>query len=304
VPGPSAAEGPEHSGGRLPNFLIVGAAKCGTTSLAAHLARHPDVFVPSDKELYFFERDHIWTRGADWYASRFAGAGDAAAVGEATPSYMFYPWAVERIEQLLPDVRAVVCLRDPVERAYSHYLYWRDSFAFETRSFARAIDDELAAGGDEISVHRVRSDPPYFGYVARGLYLPQLERLESAFGRERIHVVMLDDMRADPTGTFGAVCRFLGVDDAATVGDLASRENAYRAHSPLFLWHWMSRHRIVQRSSPRMRRLIATRLVPLRNRSVPPMDPAVRSRLGAHFAPHNAGLEEWLGRDLSSWAGG
>ena len=259
--------------------------------------------MPAAKELYFFERDTLWSKGSDWYATRFAGAGGAKAVGEATPSYMFYPWAVERIKQLLPGVRAVVCLRDPVDRAYSHYLYWRDAYPWETRSFARAVDDELAAGGNEISPHRMDSDPPYFGYVARGTYLPQLERLETALGRERLHVVLLDDLRADPTGTFRAACRFLGVDESAEVGNLGSRENVYSAHRPLFAWRFLSRHRVVQRVSPRARR-IAMLLLPLRERPVPPMDIDVRRRLAAHFAPHNAALSAWLGRDLSAWGAG
>jgi sulfotransferase family protein len=288
---------------RLPNFLIAGAARSGTTWLAGHLARHPQVFMAQPKELYFFEREELWAQGADWYASRFAAAGDAVAVGEATPSYMFYPWAVERIEELLPDVRLIVSLRDPVERAYSHYLYWRDSFPFETRSFARAIEDELAAGADEIALHRTDTDPPYFAYVARGLYLPQLERLEAAFGRERLHVVTLDDLRADPQGALRGTCGFLGVDDTLEIEDSASSRNAYRAHRPLLVWHWMNRRRVVERSSARRRNLIAT-LMPLRTRPVPAMDPAVRSRLAAHFAPHNAALGTWLGRDLSAWGSG
>jgi hypothetical protein len=288
---------------RLPNFLIVGAAKSGTTTLASHLSKHPDVYVPPAKELYFFERDDLWEKGPDWYAEQFAYAGDATAVGEATPGYVFYPWCVERIAQLLPGVRAIVCLRDPVDRAYSHYLHWADRMWFEPRSFEEAIDDELAAGGEEVAVHDPRRRPPYFAYVARGKYLPQLQRLAAALGRDNVHVVLLDDLQSDPEATFAATCAFLGVDPSVDVPNLGSRENVYSPHTPRRVWRWLTRHRVLQRLPRPVAKLIARRVVAPRPRPVPPMDPAVRRRLAEHFAPHNAALAGWLGRDLSSWDG-
>src|SRR4051812_42429120 len=106
---------------RAPDFLIVGAAKAGTTSLAAYLAEHPDVFMARRKELHFFGREKEYRRGWEWYCSHFEGAGDARAVGEATPDYMWRERAVERIAQDLPKARIIATLRHPVDRAYSHY---------------------------------------------------------------------------------------------------------------------------------------------------------------------------------------
>jgi hypothetical protein len=287
---------------RLPNFLIVGAAKSGTTSLASHLSKHPQVYVPPAKELYFFERDELWEKGPDWYAEQFADAGDALAVGEATPSYMFYPWSVERIALVLPGVRAIVCLRDPVDRAYSHYLHWSDRMWFEPRSFAQAVEDELAAGADEIAMHDPRRSPPYFAYLARGKYLLQLERLAATLGRDSVHVLLLEDLQADPRGTFSAVCGFLGVDTEVDVPDLGSRENVYSPHTPRRVWRWLTRHRVLHRMPRGMAKFIARRVVAPRPRPVVPMDPAVRQRLAEHFAPFNSALAEWLGRDLAAWS--
>ena len=286
---------------RLPNFLIVGAAKSGTTSLASHLSKHPEVFVPPLKELYFFEREELWAKGPDWYAQQFAGAGDAVAVGEATPSYMFYPWAIERIEGLLPGVRTIVCLRDPVDRAYSHYLHWADRMWFEPRSFSQAVDDELAASAEEVAMHDPRRSPPYFAYLARGKYLGQLERLAATFGRESVHVVLLEDLQQDPRGTFAATCAFLDVNPDVEVPGLGARENVYSPHTPRPVWRWLIKHRVLHRMPRRAARLIARRIVAPRPRPVPPMDPAVRERLAEHFAPHNEALAQWLDRDLSAW---
>jgi len=285
----------------LPSFLIAGAAKCGTTSLAGYLAEHPEVHVPPQKELEFFNRRYLWERGPGWYSEQFAAAGQARAIGEATPNYMFYPWAVERIAQLLPDVRLIVCLRDPVDRAYSHYLHWREGMGFEGRSFERAVEDELAAGAEEVADHRHDSSPPYYAYLARGLYHLQLERLERHFGRERIHVLLLDDLKADPQAAFAAVCRHLGVDESFVPPNLGERENPFMRHRGAWAFRFLVRRRILQRLPPRLRRLTTQRILAPRPRPVPPMDPAVRARLAAHFEEPNARLAAWLGRSLLGW---
>ena len=286
----------------LPNFLIAGAAKCGTTSLARYLAEHPQVYIPPDKEIDFFERDYLWERGPQWYAQVFSGAGDAVAIGEATPNYMFYPWAVERIVQTLGKPRIVVCLRDPVDRAYSHYLHFREGLGFEPRTFERAMQDELARGGDEVAPHRHDSRPPYFGYLARGIYHPQLERLAAAFGRERLHVLLLEDLRSDAADTFRAVCRFLGVHDGFVPPNLAQRENPFMRFRFPGTFRWLIRHRVLQRMPQRPAELVVQRILRPRPQPVPPMDPAVRERLAAHFAEADTRLEEWLGRELTGWS--
>lgn len=288
---------------RLPTFLVVGAAKCGTTSLASYLRDHPQAHVPEAKELYFFSRDDLFAQGPEAYARHFAGAGDALAVGEATPDYLFFPWAAERIARTLPGVRAVACLRDPTRRAYSHYLDWREDKARERRSFAKAIGDELA-GELEEARERPEGDPPYFGYVARGLYLRQLERLARLLGPQRVHVVLLDELASDPEGTFAGVCRFLGIDESARPENLGARENPYHQWRPAWLWRFMVHHRIFDRMPQRFARWLALDVMAPTAHPVPPIDPATRERLDAFYAPHNRALEAWLGRELPGWGTG
>ncbi|MEJ7784166.1 MAG: sulfotransferase [Solirubrobacteraceae bacterium] len=284
----------------MPTFLIVGAAKCGTTSLASYLRSHPAVFVPPAKELYFFTREDLWEAGVEAYAAHFADAGDARAVGEATPDYMFFPWSAARIAETLPDVRAVVCLRDPTGRAHSHYLHWRDARGVERRSFARAVDDELA-GTIEEARERPHETPPYFGYLARGLYLGQLERLVALLGRQRVHVVLLEDLEADPAAVFAGVCRFLGVDEGFRPPNLGARENAYLRWRPQWLWHLLLRSKVLERMPQRMVRWLIFSVMPPRADDAPAMDPGVRQRLAAFYRPHNEALGAWLARDLSHW---
>jgi hypothetical protein len=283
----------------LPNFLIAGAAKCGTTSLAAWVGAHPQAFVAAQKELYFFEQDELFAQGPEWYAAHFAQAGEAIAVGEATPGYMFYPWAVERIAQTLPEVRIVVCLRHPADRAHSHYLHWRDRLMIEPRSFAEAVSDELAAGGREVAAHRL--DPPYFAYLARGWYLEQLDRLEATFGSDRVHVVLLDDMRNDAAGVFRSVCSFLGLDPSVAPPSVGSSENAYRRHRNAAVLRRLVRSQRIQRMRPVLARALVASVFREVRTDAPRADPATRGRLLEFYREHNLALGERLGRDLSAW---
>jgi hypothetical protein len=273
--------------GPLPTFLIVGAAKAGTTSLAAWLGAHPDVFVAPEKEVHFFDRS--FDRGVDWYRSRFAGARMERAIGEATPEYMAVPVAVERMSSVVPEARLIAILRDPVDRAYSQYWHQRIS-GRERRDFAAVVAEHMR---DRSSL----SHPRY--YLTRGRYIDQLRRITSVYPRDGLLVLLLEDMRENPATAFRTVCEFIGVDPdrlPAVVGSIVNPRVAYRS-------------RLLRRLSRTLRTAGATgpagaddRL----NRAVsgyPPMDPDVRSQLVAWFADANRELEEWLGRDLSAWTG-
>ena len=107
----------------LPNYLIIGAPKCGTTSLAAWLDEHPQVYMVPEKELHFFSG--YWEQGLDWYEQCFVPNGKPL-VGEASPSYLENPVARERIASVLPGAKLIAMMRNPVDRAYSQYWHWRD----------------------------------------------------------------------------------------------------------------------------------------------------------------------------------
>lgn len=252
----------------LPSFLLIGAQRAGTTSLFHHLCRHPHVAAPATKEIHFFD-DQYW-RGVDWYRSFFPLAlrrrlarlrgGDLVA-GEATPYYLFHPAAPERVAATLPSARLVVLLRDPVERAHSHYRTMRH-LKGEPRSFAGALafEEKRLAGEEE----RLLADPRYrsrhhrrHAYVARGLYADQLERWLAWFPREQLLVLKSEDFFERPGEIYAETLDFLG------------------------LPQWQPDRFENRNPSPAGR-----------------LRPALRARLEARFAEPNERLARLLGRDL------
>lgn len=208
----------------LPAFLLIGGQRCGTTSLYNYLAAHPDIVQPLTKEPQFFS--HQWRRGLDWYRSMFplprpllpGGPQDGLPrriTFEASPYYLFHPLAAERAGSLVPDAKLIVLLRNPVERAYSHY--WHSvRLGVETLSFEAAIDAEAQrlAGEDE----RIVGEDGYpgrnhrfFSYATRGYYAEQLERWWRHFPRERCLVLISEDLFDDPRRVYDDVVRFLGL---------------------------------------------------------------------------------------------
>ena len=268
--------------GKEPTFLIVGAAKAGTTSLAAYLAGHPDVCLAAQKEVHFFDRERRYARGWEWYLERFAAAGNALAVGEATPSYMWMPKAVKRIAHHLPHAQLIAILRNPVDRAYSHYWHIR-AFKAESRSFEESLDDANLEAR--------------FGYVSRGRYAEQLKRLHEHFSEEQIHVLLFDDLVAQTGVTLAMVCSWIGVEpvESAAVADVHNARFRLRSTRLLRI---MVRTGVGQRWPTMAGWLTRLNQVQI---DTPPMASATRARLIEQFAPANAELAELIGRDLSAW---
>ena len=208
----------------LPEFVILGAQRAGTTSLFRYLCRHPAVLPPLfHKESHFF--DLRYGRGLGWYRAEFpsvlarrrrrAAIGIEPITGEATPYYLFHPLAPGRVRACLPHVRVIALLRDPVSRAYSHYRH-SVAWGFETLSFEdalRAEPDRLAGEAD-----RIARDPSYrsfshqhHSYAERGDYQPQLEAWLDIIPSDRMLILFSEDLFADPDATFRRVARFLGI---------------------------------------------------------------------------------------------
>lgn len=207
---------------RLPDFLIVGAQKAGTTALYSYLRRHPQIGGPLWKEVSFFDRHY--SRGVAWYRGHFPTAashafvrrrhGRGLTVGEASPGYLFHSKAPERVARVLPGVRLIALLRDPVDRAFSHYQHevalGREPLTFEQ---ALACEDERMSG----ELERMDADPRYFShawwshtYRTRGLYAEQLERWLAVFPSEQLLVLASDELATEPAGTYERVLDFLG----------------------------------------------------------------------------------------------
>ena len=179
----------------LPNFLVVGAAKSGTTSLYRYLRDHPQVFMAESKELKFFSSKTRWRLGPGWYARQFEAAGDAVAVGEASPSYTRHPLhqgVPERVARVIPDARLVYLVRHPVERMRSHYLHR----LLQGKEWA-PLDDAVLA------------DP---SYLDTSRYAMQIERYLEWFAPEQLLVVTAEALRRDRLETLERICGFLGVD--------------------------------------------------------------------------------------------
>ena len=250
-----------------PSFLIVGAQRCGTTSMYKTLSQHPMV-LPAvvHKGAHYF--DTGYGHGPAWYRGHFPlqitarraapAPGRLPITGESSPYYMFHPLAGQRIATDLPGVRLLVLLRDPVERAYSAHTH-ETARGFETEPFERALELEpMRLAGEE---EKLIADPAYrshshqhHAYVARGRYADQLRRLEALFGRDRMHVVDSQRFFTDPEPVFAEVVDFLGIGAAA--GIVFERHNA----------------------RPRA-----------------PMPDSVRAKLEDQLADSDAELETWLG---------
>jgi hypothetical protein len=202
------------SAGALPTFLVIGAAKCGTSSLHQYLGEHPEVQMSRTKELGFFQdrgnpgaysaphdprltalflASRNWSRGLDWYRSQFDQA--ARVRGESSPGYTsaHYPGTAERIASVLPDARLIFCVRDPVERAISAYR-WRRGLGDERRSAPEAL-------------------VPGSYYVENSRYAARLAPYLDRFPRERILVVEAEQLDHNRLETLREVFAFLGVDE-------------------------------------------------------------------------------------------
>lgn len=192
-----------------PNFLIIGAQKCATTSLWARLREHPGVHVANEKELRFFD-GYAWDNGIAWYEGNFDPDNDTlfngdfdperTPVGEASPIYLHRPIAIERIAAYRPDMRLIIMLRDPVRRAVSHY-WWEVQMQNETLDMLEAIRAEESR----------QDDPHHFGaYKERGRYCEQLDRVFKRFPREQVFIGHVPRLDHSPDTFLERVEQFIG----------------------------------------------------------------------------------------------
>ena len=278
---------------RLPNFLIIGAPRSGTSTLATNLSDHPQAFVPPQKELKFF--DFEFHRGIRWYSRQFRDAGASVAVGESSPTYLYSPAAAERIAEILPDARLIVILRDPVDRAYSDYLHAR-TFGRESLSFEDALQEEVR-GKRLWSADRSLQG----SYLSRGRYAEHLQRFLQPRDGRSLQIIMFEDLRDSPFGTFSSVCSFLGIDSAFEPPSLGMIVNPqydiFGLRLWMFLYRWRWRWPWVQRFATAMARIQCRPRV-----RYPPMSPRLRRWLTDYFAEPNAQLSEWLGVEIpATW---
>jgi len=243
----------------LPGFLVIGAQRAGTTSLFQCLGRHPELSAAPIKEVHYF--DAHYHRGLDWYRAHFP-LGRRGIAGEATPYYLFHPAVPWRVRAALPDVRLIAILRNPVERALSHYRHEVRLGFEDAATSSEAVEFEEARLGGETD--RLLTDSRALGYshnhhsyLSRGEYARQLQAWYEHFPREQLLVMSSERLFADPAGELERVMSFLGVAQC----DLGAPPHLNAAPGD-------------------------------------PADDALRARLKEHFRPHNRELFELLREDL------
>lgn len=204
----SAASG----SGRLPDFMIIGAAKSGTSTLYSYLAAHPQLFMSTPKEPCFFDADVAWERGLDWYRGLFAGARPEQLCGEASTNYTRWPQVPDvpaRISELIPDCRFLYLVRDPAKRAFSHYVHRHTRELYPGEPYRMSFEEF------------VEHDPMC---LDSSDYQSQIEQYLAHFPRESIHVLTLEALSRHPRAVLPRVLGFLGV--ASDVDLVAAGERA------------------------------------------------------------------------------
>lgn len=300
---------------RLPNFLIIGAPKSGTNALYHWLAGNPQVHLSTPKEPYFFEEEY--DRGPEYYWQRYFAAGwrGQSLVGEARTAHLYLPYVTRRIYETVPDARLVAILRNPVERAFSHWwmlrCHGREPLGFDEalRANRRSLRDGTSLEGPGVERRwraniLARNDfwrPKPLSvrpYIEPGHYARHLERFLVYFPRSQLCVLLYDDLVQRPQDTTARLLEFLGL-DASGMRHAPAPENVSltRFSRPLFQY---SRRFRLERFVPHGL-LAAARTSLSKIGSRPVMSDAAREWLQNYFEPHNRHLEPLLGRDLSAW---
>ncbi len=279
------------TGIRLPDFLCIGAQKAGTTLLYEILKKHDRIFIPDLKEVHFFDIDEDYARGVQWYSMQFEPAGDRFIAGDITPSYLFFDYVPKRVRKALGGhVRLIVLLRNPIDRAYSHY--WM-SFrrGYETRSFEEAIVLE------HTRMKRGYFERNNFSYVSRGFYMEQIARYTALFPVENLKIVLFEEFTRDPSRYAEEILHFLGCSPEGWRCPIGKKIHAGDLDVPQF-FHAL---RMSKQLSLKHNLSALGSLTKGKKASYPPMKKTTRRILGDLFCDEVAALSKFLGRDLSLW---
>lgn len=296
----------------LPNFLIVGAAKSGTTALYHYLKQHPEVYMSPNKEPNFFalEGQEVQFRGPgdekmvestitnlEAYEEQFEGVTDEIAIGEASPWYLYCPSAAESIRRRIPNVKIIAILRNPVDRAFSSYLHvlrdGRETLDFEDG--LRAEKERVEAGWEYI-----------WHYRRVGFYARQVERFLRLFSSEQVRFYLYDDFLSDPPTFLADVYEFLGVDPNIAV-DTSLKPNATGVPKNQVLGRLLLRPNpvkaVAKRLLPEKARYEVGQRIYRRLLHKPSLEAEVREKLLEDYAEDISSLRKLIDCDLTAWTG-
>lgn len=290
----------------MPNFLVIGAQKAGTTALYEYLRQHPQIYMSPVKEPHFFtyEGEKLDSRGLgrssnlpvtniEAYRKLFQGASSEIATGEVSPSYLYSLKAPERIRHYIPEAKLIAVLRNPVDRAYSNFLHLTRDGREPLIDFAQALREEKA---------RILNNWGFnWHYQQKGFYYAQLKRYFDIFEQQQIRVYLYEDLNNNPASVLKDIFQFLGVDEAFVL-DTSVRHNVSGIPKNKVL------HALLVNLKP-----ITTALKPLlpaglrqyiRNQVLDkpsPLPPEVRRQLLEVYRPDILQLQGLIQRDLSKW---
>lgn len=295
----------------FPDFLVIGAARAGTTALHGYLGQHPQLFLPAVKEPNFFAfdgetldcrgpgADYINNSITDWRAYRalFSAAPDGTIKGEASPLYLYAEKAPARIAARAPDCKLIAILRNPIEQAFSHYLYATKQAIEPLADFTAALaaeDDRMAAGWQ-----------PLFGYSRFPAYATQLQRYFDHFARGQMLIATYEDWQQDPAGMMRRIFAFIGA-DPGFVPDMRHRPNAGGVPKNRAIQDFLMKPNPVTGAvglviPKALRWKIRDRLAALNLRHEARMPDAARNILRDRLADEINRLGPMIGRDLSHW---
>ena len=288
----------------MPNFLIIGAMKSGTTALYYYLEQHPEIYMSPVKEPNFFSSqeqenaaDAVTNIGT--YQHLFRGGSGKKALGEASHSYLYEPRAAAEIKRYVPEAKLIAILRNPIDRAYSHFLHMVRTGMEPLDDFAQALQEE------EVRIHKERT---FQDYIGRGLYYQQLKRYFGTFPQEQVRVYLYEDLSGAPISTVQDAFRFLKVDDSF-VPDVSLRRNVsgqpkYKTLDGLLRRQSRIKHAAKIYLPARMRWRLSKTFDDLKTRNLaepPPVQSKVRRHLIGVYREDILKVQELIHRDLSGW---
>ena len=265
------------------DFILAGDQRCGTTWLYSQLNQHEDVFLPDTKELHFF--DKFYDKGLDYYHSHFDARGDNKLIGEATPDYLCFEVAAERIAAYNPNIKLIFILRDPVERAYS--AYWMFRHFFGDISFEQALTE-------------------YDGLIRCGLYEQHLLRWLEHIPKEQMLVLLYDDLKNSEASVIRKVLTFLGLEQSRLGLTQAASNQVVNAAIFSDFQNWLKKMHLLWvielvKMSP-LNSIIRGLYYKNRFGGYPKMNPEIRGRLSAIFSESNKNVSEMFDLDIKSWS--
>jgi hypothetical protein len=291
---------------KRPNFLIVGAAKSGTTSLYAYLRQHPDIFMPEWKELSFFTGDSFTplhkAKKPYYYYKVFARAKNESAIGEASTSYLYDETAAGNIKEKLGTIKIIIALRDPVSMSYSLYNHQLRREGETIESFEEALEKEDVRRTNSEFRKKCYGWHANYYYYQRALYYHQVKRYVDTFGKDNVFIILFEELVAETLGVVQNTYRFLGVDDAY-VPEIKIHNPAgailkipiFWKDSGLFLktFQFVFSKNLIKKMPHLLRNV---------GRKPPqPINPITAKKLRKRFYEDICQLEQLIGKDLSTW---